>query len=196
MCSFKIICVTSRKLCDEPLERRVKSLLDCGIDRVILREKDLPLNEYIKLAETVLEHNNCSEKISLHCYPQSCEILKHPFLHVSIPVLLQNKELSKCVSLLGVSVHSAEEALTAQALGADYITAGHIFATDCKRGVPPRGLEFLTSVINNVEIPVYAIGGIDKTNIGLVKESGAKGACIMSGLMTCDDVFSTLRAML
>lgn len=44
---------------------------------------------------------------------------------------------------IGTSAHSVEEAIEAQKLGATYISAGHIFATDCKKDLPPRGLEFL-----------------------------------------------------
>ena len=47
---------------------------------------------------------------------------------------------------IGVSCHSLEDALEAQQLGATYLTAGHIFETDCKKGLPGRGLDFLTSV--------------------------------------------------
>ena len=47
---------------------------------------------------------------------------------------------------IGVSIHSAEEAKEAVSLGASYLTAGHIFTTDCKKGVPARGLEFLKEV--------------------------------------------------
>ncbi len=45
-------------------------------------------------------------------------------------------------------------------MGASYLTAGHIYATDCKRGLPPRGLGFLKEVCREVSIPVYGIGGI------------------------------------
>ena len=86
------------------------------------------------------------------------------------------------------------------------MTAGHIFATDCKKGLPPRGLDFLKSVCDAVGIPVYAIGGIniassdDSTasdapsaydampdinvpRLSEVMECGAAGGCIMSGMM-------------
>lgn len=88
---------------------------------------------------------------------------------------------------MGVSVHSPEEAKEAEALGADYVTAGHIFETDCKKGLKGRGLEFLRQVSQGVSIPVYAIGGISAENMESVREAGANGACIMSGFMKADD---------
>lgn len=74
----------------------------------------------------------------------------------------------------------------AQKLGATYISAGHIFATDCKKDLPPRGLEFLKEVCNSVTIPVYAIGGIKLSDVQMdeIIKCGAKGGCIMSGMMS------------
>ena len=97
--------------------------------------------------------------------------------------------------VIGTSVHSVEDAIKAEQLGTTYMTAGHIFATDCKKGLPPRGLDFLKNVCDTVQIPVYAIGGIniassegnDSTlNVPRLKdvmECGAAGGCIMSGMM-------------
>ena len=88
-----------------------------------------------------------------------------------------------------------EDALEAQALGCTYITAGHVFETDCKKGLPGRGLEFLCKVCNAVDIPVYGIGGIDYDNIALVLNAGANGACLMSSLMVTGDVEGLLKSM-
>lgn len=86
---------------------------------------------------------------------------------------------------IGVSVHAANEALEAQSLGATYLTAGHIYATDCKKGLPPRGTAFLREICQTVSIPVYAIGGIrlEAAQIREVMSCGAVGGCIMSGMM-------------
>jgi thiamine-phosphate pyrophosphorylase len=87
----------------------------------------------------------------------------------------------------GASVHSVEDAILAQKSGATYLTAGHIFATDCKKGVPPRGLLFLREVCTAVSIPVYAIGGIHKENAVMCIEQGAAGVCMMSEYMRLGD---------
>ena len=88
-----------------------------------------------------------------------------------------------------------DDALEAQALGCSYITAGHVFETDCKKGLPGRGLIFLRNVCNAVQIPVYGIGGIDAGNISEVRAAGASGACLMSSLMVCEDVPGLMKAM-
>ena len=77
------------------------------------------------------------------------------------------------------------EALEAEALGASYLIAGHIYATDCKKGLPARGTGFLRAVCEAADIPVYGIGGIhlDEAQIKEVLGCGAAGGCIMSGMM-------------
>ena len=85
----------------------------------------------------------------------------------------------------GASCHSVEDALCAYKLGCDYVTAGHVYITDCKKGLAPRGIDFLKKMSDSVPIPVYGIGGIglESDKIDEVKQAGAKGACIMSGYM-------------
>jgi thiamine-phosphate pyrophosphorylase len=68
-------------------------------------------------------------------------------------------------------------------LGASYVTAGHIFATDCKKGLEPRGITFLENVCASVDIPVYAIGGISSDNYMEALDAGAQRVCMMSALM-------------
>lgn len=84
---------------------------------------------------------------------------------------------------VGTSVHSLKQANLAMHLQADYMTAGHIFETDCKKGLPGRGLSFLSKVVCKSEVPVYGIGGISADNAGQIMETGAAGVCIMSGFM-------------
>ena len=68
-------------------------------------------------------------------------------------------------------------------MGATYVVAGHIFKTDCKKGLEPRGLNFIKELSSILTIPIFAIGGINKENSNLVLNSGAFGVCMMSSLM-------------
>ena len=155
---------------------------------IVLREKDLSEIDYKALAEKVLKicKENNTECI-LHTYHKVAKELDCKKLHVPLHVLKSNPDISKAFNEIGVSIHSLNEAIEATNLGATYITAGHIFATDCKKDLPPRGLDFLTSVCNAVQIPVYAIGGISPENAQQAVDAGAAGICIMSGLMKCKD---------
>ena len=121
----------------------------------------------------------------LHTYLETAAKLQHPYIHLPLFLLRENSgELNDFIEV-GCSVHSVEEAEEAQKLGATYLTAGHIYATDCKKGLPPRGTDFLKEVCSAVTIPVYAIGGIHAGTgqIREVMECGASGGCIMSEMM-------------
>lgn len=172
------LCITNRKLCPEPLPERILKLNRCEeIEKIILREKDLNEREYAALAEACLAV--CEKPMVIHTYTEIAESLGVKEVHLSINDLRNYRgNLS-----VGVSVHSVSEAVEAERLGASYLTAGHIFATDCKKGLPPRGCDFLQSVCQSVKIPVYGIGGISPQNIQRVLESGAAGGCRMSGFM-------------
>ena len=175
----KIICVTSRKLCENPLDEQLAFLAKKGISRVILREKDLPEEEYAALAKKVLGVPKI--ELFIHNFPNVARELSVKKIH--LPLAKLTREICTEFEVVGASVHSAEEAVLAEKLGASYVTTGHIFATDCNKGVPPRGLEFLENVCKSVKIPVFAIGGITRDNMHLALEKGAAGVCVMSGLM-------------
>lgn len=185
MSMFELVCVTHRGLCGDTLPQRVGQLCRGGVSRVILREKDLTETEYEDLARLVLAAGG--DKVVLHHFPQVCQRLGVPRLHLSLGALEANPALRESVKLLGVSIHAPEEAVRAQKLGADYVTAGHVFATDCKKGLPGRGLPWLEQVVKAVSIPVYAIGGIAPDNLAVVARTGAAGACLMSAFMACPD---------
>ena len=188
----KIICVTNRKLCPENFFDRIRRICDAGADALILREKDLSSSEYHELAE----------KVSEICRVNGVSFIRHsyPFegkgdaIHLPLPMLrvLEHRE---DYSIIGSSVHSVSEAQEAQSLGAAYLTAGHIFETDCKAGLPGRGVGFLSEVCSSVTVPVYAIGGITPENAGKVIRAGAAGICVMSSLMTCKDLSGLINEL-
>src|SRR5207244_8917602 len=77
--------------------------------------------------------------------------------------------------LIGRSVHSLSEAQTAAAAGADYVTFGHVFPTTTHPGLPPRGLAELSEIVEAVEVPVLAIGGVTVDNLDGVLATGCAG---------------------
>ena len=192
-----ILCVTNRILCREDFLTRIERIAACHPAGIILREKDMNPEEYKKLAAAVM--GICEQhgvKCILHSFTDVAVSLHAQALHLPLHLLKElTQEQKSCFTDLGASCHSVEDALEAQALGCTYITAGHVFETDCKKGLPGRGLDFLRSVCAAVDIPVYGIGGIDAGNIALVRNAGAIGACLMSSLMVTEDVAGLLKAM-
>lgn len=93
---------------------------------------------------------------------------------------------------VGCSIHSTKEAIAKEKAGANFLIFGHIFETNSKAGLPPRGLQKLQRVVNNVTISVIAIGGIAPNNVELVTQTGASGIAVMSGILLADDIKSAV----
>jgi thiamine monophosphate synthase len=86
---------------------------------------------------------------------------------------------------LSRSIHSTQAAINSP--GADFLVAGHIFATPSKSETAPRGLEWLASIASAVEIPVVAIGGITSKNAAACIAHGASGIAVIGAIAASPD---------
>ena len=193
---FKIICVTNRSLCIDDLTERIGKLCEAGAYRIILREKDLSKTEYEKIAKKALDITKSYDTIlTLHSFFDIACDLNTKSIHLPLNILKTiPDETKKHFDEIGCSVHSIEQAQEAVSLGANYLTAGHIFVTDCKKGIEPRGTGFLKTVYESVNVPVYAIGGIEANNIRKLKGI-CNGACVMSSAMKCEDAKEYMKGL-
>ncbi len=185
-----LICITNRKLCSNNFSDQIEMIASAHPKAIVLREKDLSEKEYEQLARQVMQIcQKHGTQCILHSFSNVAIALGAEAVHMPLPLLQKMTPQEKShFQIIGASCHSLEEAKEAQDLGCTYITAGHIFLTDCKKGFPGRGLPFLEEICKTVRIPVYAIGGISSQNIESVRKTGAAGACIMSGFMRCKTV--------
>jgi thiamine-phosphate pyrophosphorylase len=182
-----LICITNRKLCKDDFLDRINQIAAGKPQAIVLREKDLNLSEYEKLAVEI--DKICKKNQVALIINQNIEVavhMKHQNIQLSMDDLRKYKSEIKKFENIGASVHSVNEVEEAQKLGATYLVAGHIFLTDCKKGVAPRGLTFLKEVCDAATIPVFAIGGITKERFERILQTGAAGGCIMSEAMTCE----------
>ena len=199
---IKLNIISNRKLCEnENLEKQIEKIFSAYERKIILknfeivaltlREKDFNKNEYLKLIEEI--YPICQKyKINLILHQNYDLNLDDKYkidgIHLSYNIfksLNENikAELIKKYKRIGVSVHSLNEAKEVESLGASYVVAGHIFETDCKKGLKPRGLKFVEDLSSALTIPIFAIGGIDEKNSQSVIDSGAFSVCMMSNLM-------------
>ena len=199
---IKLNIISNRKLCEnENLEKQIKKIFSAYEKKIILknfdivaltlREKDLDKNEYLKLIEKI--YPICQKyKINLILHQNYDLNLDDKYniegIHLSYSIfksLNENikTELIKKYKRIGVSIHSLDEAKEVESLGASYVVAGHIFETDCKKSLEPRGLKFIEDLSSALSIPIFAIGGIDEKNSLSVINSGAFSICMMSTLM-------------
>lgn len=190
MSELPLIAVTDSATCPRPLTEqidRLAKLTELRPQAVILRAKALDKAAYRKLALEVQQSCKAAGiPLILHSDWQLARELGIKKLHLPLALL---RQLPTCERVhftwLSTSVHSVEEAIEAQALGTTVLIAGHIYTTQCKAGLAPRGLGFLQAVCSTVSLPVYAIGGIgfDAAQHAELQANGARGACVMSAYM-------------
>ena len=182
----ELICVTQRSLCSDDFLERIRRLAQAQPQAVLLREKDLGEADYEVLARQVQER--CAPwgvRLIVRRYAGVARRLGLRQVHLSMAELRQAEPEALAGLQTGISVHSVAEAVEAQHLGAAYLIAGHIYATDCKKELAPRGLDFLREVCQSVKLPVFAIGGVKAVRIPELLACGAAGCCVMSGAMQC-----------
>ena len=181
------VCVTDRKISRAPFLQQIETICALLPKALILREKDLTETEYTQLAHKVQAVcKNYDVKFIVHTFWRVGLALGADGVHLPLPVCTAMTAAERLqAGRFGVSVHSAEEARAALALGAAYLTAGHIYASSCKQGVTPRGLAVLKEICTLSPVPVYAIGGIglNKAQLEEVLACGAAGACVRSAFM-------------
>ena len=190
MSELPLIAVTDSASCPRPLPEQIERLARLTQQRpqaVILRAKDIEREAYRTLAKSARQLcTAASLPLILHSDWNLARELGISRLHLPLALLRQMPTCERAhFAWLSTSVHSVDEALEAQSLGASVLIAGHIYATQCKAGLTPRGLSFLHEVCKAVQLPVYAIGGIgfNKAQHAELLAQGARGACVMSAYM-------------
>ena len=187
--NFPILAVSNRHLAAHPFLDQIERVCQAHPAALILREKDLPDEEYEKLAKNILV---LCEREGVLCFLHSridmARKLKCEQIHLSVPALQSLSEqersaLRKDFRELSISCHSMEDMQFAVSSGATQIVLGTIFETECKKGLKGKGLDFVREICEACPVPVYAIGGISMERLSQVMDAGAAGGCMMSGFM-------------
>lgn len=146
---FQLIAVTDTASCPRSLTEQIERIanFEHKPTKLILRAKGLETDVYAELARQTqplcLKHNI---ELIIHTHWQLAQSMGLTAVHIPLPLLADMPfEVRKSLNI-STSVHSVAEAEQALQLGAKALIAGHIYATSCKPGLPPRGLEFLRSI--------------------------------------------------
>lgn len=189
MPSLRVICICNRELVRRDFWQQFALVLAARPEAIILRAKELGESDYSDFARIAIERSKSSDvKLILHNFPAVALDLDHPYIHLPFSEFEKLKS-SECefLSLLGVSVHSLEEAQFCEQAGADYLLAGNIFETECKPGLAGKGLAYLSELRKKINTPMYGIGGIRPANVRNVMATGVAGVALMSPFMQADD---------
>ena len=189
---FNLYLITDRKGCGgRGLLPVVEEALKGGVKAVQLREKELQSVELYQLAREMraltasygaMLFINDRVDISLAVDADGVHLGER-----SIPIPQARKVLG-ADKLIGVSCHGGESAALAQDMGADFITYGPVFYTPSKAAYgPPVGLGSFAEVAPLLRIPLFAIGGINRSNLREVIAAGARGIALISAILAADD---------
>jgi len=98
--------------------------------------------------------------------------------------------------IIGATAHNVEEALAAEAAGADYLGCGAVFSTSTKKDTVPLGIEGLKAIRQAVHIPIAGIAGITPDNYRQVLEAGANGVAVVSAILGADSITDAVNKFL
>lgn len=198
---LKLYAVTDRSWLKngETLTSVTEGLLKAGITCVQLREKHMSDEEILQEASAL--RDLCSRyqvPLIINDRPDLAKKAGASGVHVGLSDMgiQKARELLGEDFIIGGSAHNVEEALAAEAAGADYLGCGAVFGSTTKTNVTQLPIETLKAICQAVTIPVVAIGGITNDNLPLLSGSGIAGAAVVSGLFKPTDKAAAVRHFL
>jgi len=178
----------------------VEQALDGGVRAIQLREKDLSGRDLFLLAEKVSKLCQTyqsalfiNERIDIALAIDAAGVqLGNASVHAEIA-----RQLLGADKMIGLSTHSLGEALEAQKCGADFVLFGPVYFTPSKAVYgAPQGLNTLKEIVEKIELPVYAIGGMKAENILDAKHAGVFGVALISAIVNADDPKAAAKDLL
>ncbi|MGU3369877.1 thiazole tautomerase TenI [Bacillus mycoides] len=169
--------------------------IESEIDYLHIREREKSTKELYEGVESLLGKGFPASKIVINDRIDIAILLNIPRVQLGYRSADVRSVKEKFSYLhVGYSVHSLDEAIVAFKNGADSLVYGHVFPTDCKKGVPARGLEEIAHMASCLSIPITAIGGITPENTGDVLANGVSGIAVMSGIISSSNPYSKAKS--
>lgn len=180
------------------LAQAVEAALDGGVTCLQLREKEASAGEILTLARTLLPL----------CRARKVPLLINDRVDIALAAgadgvhlgqddlpLPDARALLGPDRILGATAHTVEEALRAQAEGADYLGVGAMFPTGTKTDTVPTSADTLKAICAAVSIPVVAIGGVNAQNLPTLAGTGIAGAAVVSAIFSQSDLTAAARTL-
>jgi thiamine-phosphate pyrophosphorylase len=179
-----------------------QQLCDGGADLIQLRAKDSSPDEIRRMAEAILPITRRADaglvindhwRVAQEVGADFCHLGQEDFFGAGHTHVSEVRG-PKCEMRIGLSTHAPDQAQRAIAAGAAYVAVGPVYATGTKPKAKPVTLEYVRWAAENVEIPWFAIGGIDLNNMDAVLAAGARRICVVSAILNADDVAGACAA--
>ena len=198
---FDLYLVTDRnQTAGRDLPWVLEQALDGGVKAIQLREKDLSGRDLFSLAER--SHKLCqaydaalfiNDRVDVAMAVDAAGV---QLSQTSLPVITTRAVMGP-QKIIGVSTHSLREAKEAEQNGADFVLFGPVYFTASKAAYgAPQGLPALKTIVDNISLPVYAIGGIKPENIESTKKLGVRGVALISAIVSAESPKETAAKML
>ena len=182
----------------QSLYQQVESALKGGATCVQLREKELDeetfYEEAVAISALCRQYGvpffiNDNVEIAVKCHADGIHVGQEDMAAAQVRQRVGDG------MMIGVSVHSVEEALEAVRNGADCLGVGAMFSTSTKTDINVLSKETLRDICAAVDIPVVAIGGIHKSNLSQLAGTGVDGVALVSAIFAADDIESECRLL-
>lgn len=197
---YTLYLVTDRKILNQrDFKKSIEEAILGGVSLVQLREKSLSTLDLYNLAKGVKQITD----------QYAIPLIINDRLDIALAInargvhLGQNdlppdiaRKLLNPDQILGVSATNLEQAVAAERAGADYLGVGAIFPTETKKDAIYVTLDQLAKIKQRVQIPVVAIGGIDESNLQLVKEQEVDGIAVVSAILAGKDIHQAAEDLL
>ncbi len=175
---------------EEEFLRRVEEACKGGVTLVQLREKERTTREYLSLAEKVHEITQGYDiPLIIDDRVDVALAVNAEGVHVGqsdMPVKIA-RQLMGNEKIVGATAKTVPQALEAYEQGADYLGVGAIYPTTTKVKTVLTSVDTLKEIVKAVPIKVNAIGGLNKENIHILKDSGIDGICAVSAIMKAEN---------
>ncbi len=196
---LRLYAVTDRRWLGEgTLEKQVEAAIRGGVTLVQLREKTLDADAFLEEAV----------RIQAVCRRYGVPLIINDNVDIAMQidadgVHVGQEDLSATDvrarigdgKILGVTAKTVEQAKAAERAGADYLGSGAVFGSTTKTNARPMTKETLRAICNAVNIPVVAIGGIERDNLLELRDTSIRGVAVVSGIFAAADIEAECRLL-
>lgn len=157
---------------------KLKAALESGVEFIQVREKEMDRDALKRFALEVMALARHA-KVTINSDIELAHQIRAHGIHLSSNQLM-HLSVKPDFDWCGASVHNARELDKAVSLGLDFAVMGHVLATPSHPGIAGMGWERFSETVKGCPIPVYALGGLRKEDLGIAQQHGAHGVALLS----------------